>query len=259
MVNRSRGTSVGAALLALAGGVFSGGAAAAFTQAQADQGRQIYEAQCGLCHGRHLEGGEAPQLSGIDVMQNFDSAGGLYEFFSVAMPPQAPGQLGDEAYLAILAHIMSVNGATPSGTALTADLDALHGISIAHLGTNIATAAQTVAAVKGTGVPQAFTWGKQLPGGAAPASIPQAFTWGKDLPKAPTPVAAPPAAAPAAPAPAPVAGSAAVARAPAAPTPPPQAFTWGRDLPAVTVASAEPARPEIPQAFTWGKTLPTAN
>ena len=43
-----------------------------------------------------------------------------------------------------------------------------------------------------TNVPQAFTWGKPLPGGpavdtmqtsaAAASSIPQAFTWGKPLP-----------------------------------------------------------------------------
>lgn len=192
----------------LAGILVSGPAVAAgFTAEQAEAGQQAYNSQCAQCHGRQLEGPEAPGLAGQDVMQNWDSAGGLYDFISVAMPPSAPGQLGEETYLNIVAYIMKFNGAQPGDQPLTADPDLLYSVSLAAEtaagAASMAAAAADAggapaadAAAPATAVPQAFTWGKQLPGGQPPAesttaphatsqsSVPQAYTWGKQLPVA---------------------------------------------------------------------------
>lgn len=174
-------------------------AAAAFTQDQAEAGKDAFDAHCAACHGFRAEGGEAPALSGIDVMGNFATGAGLYDFFSQAMPPQAPGLLGEDTYLDILARLLVLNGAEPDGEPLTADPEALEAVSLAGLGVNVGSAARAAAPDApgmGTNVPQAFTWGQPLPaagGGttgaatatsAATTGVPQAFTFGKELPQA---------------------------------------------------------------------------
>lgn len=174
--------------------------AAGFTAEQAAAGKIVYDQQCAACHGRQLEGPDAPGLFGMDIMQNWDSAGGLYDFISVAMPPSGAGTLGEDAYLNIVAYIMEFNGAEPGDEPMVADEDLLYAISLpaevqAGLANRPAAAAASEAAAPaatGTSVPQAYTWGKQLPGGADPAapaapaapSVPQAFTFGKTLPVA---------------------------------------------------------------------------
>ena len=162
-----------------------------FTAEQAEAGRSAYNTSCAHCHGYQLEGPEAPGLVGRDVMQNWDTAGGLYDFISVAMPPEQPGELGEETYLNIVAYIMSFNGAEPGSEPMALG-DQLYALSLAEqTAAGPAAAAQSDdAPAADTAVPQAFTWGKQLPGGPAPAesaakpSVPQAFTWGKQLPQA---------------------------------------------------------------------------
>ena len=201
------------AFLTLVSGVLSTGSAMAgnFTAEQAAAGQTAYNSNCAQCHGRQLEGPEAPGLAGADVMQNWDTAGGLFDFISVAMPPSAPGQLGEETYVNIIAYIMQFNGATPDDTALTSDRDyavslsaetAAGAASVAAAALDAGGAAAPAADAAATAapaeavvqVPQAYTWGKQLPGSAAPTeaaatpaapaepTIPQAFTWGKTLP-----------------------------------------------------------------------------
>lgn len=181
--------------------------AGSFTEEQATAGAQAYNTQCAQCHGRQLEGPDAPGLAGQDVMGNWDSAGGLYDFISVAMPPSAPGQLGEETYVNIVAYIMQFNGAVAGDTPLTTDRD--YAVSLVEE-TAAGAASQAAAALDAGGgpapaadapaeeavaVPQAYTWGTQLPGGAAPAepaatpsantsSVPQAYTWGEELPTA---------------------------------------------------------------------------
>lgn len=180
--------------------------AASFTAEQATAGQQSYNSQCSQCHGRQLEGPEAPGLAGQDVMGNWDTAGGLFDFISVAMPPSAPGQLGEETYVNIVAYIMQYNGAVAGDVPLTSDRDyavslvaetsagaASQAAAALDAGGAAAPAETTDAAPAATSVPQAYTWGTQLPGGAAPAapaaapapatpSVPQAYTWGEELP-----------------------------------------------------------------------------
>jgi len=126
-------------------------------------------------------------------MGNWSTAGGLYDFISVAMPPAAPGKLGEDAYLNIVAYIMQMNGAKPGDEFLTADAETLASINLVDEtkdGAAQAAAGQQVAAAAtgDTNVPQAFTWGKKLPGSpqteaADSPSVPQAYTWGKKLPQ----------------------------------------------------------------------------
>jgi S-disulfanyl-L-cysteine oxidoreductase SoxD len=177
--------------LAAGGGVTEAALADGFTADQATVGQTAYNSSCARCHGAKLEGVEAPALAGRDVMQNFGTAGGLYDFISVSMPPDAPGSLGEKTYLDIIAYVLSFNGARPGNTALAKNGE-LYNLSLAKQ-----TAAGTTAAAPSTplmasaAVPQAYTWGKQLPGGetfpkTTKSSVPQAFTWGKKLPQANT-------------------------------------------------------------------------
>lgn len=161
-----------------------------FTEAQADAGQKEYDGQCAMCHGAELLGPDAPALKGLEVMHNFDTAAGMYGYISAAMPPQAPGLLGEETYVNIMAYILKVNGAQPGDTALTAAPDVLNGIKLAEVTSTASAAPAADAAATSTeaapAVPQAYTWGKTLPSilpePAEAAGVPQAFTWGKTLP-----------------------------------------------------------------------------
>ena len=164
------------AVLSLIAGALTASSALAggFTAEQATAGKIAYDSQCSQCHGRQLEGPDAPALAGPDIMQNWHTAAGLYDFISVAMPPSAPGLLGEETYLNIVAYIMQFNGAQPGDTPMTADPDALAAISlVAETSGGAAPAADAAAPASAepvVKVPQAYTWGKQLPGGTAPAA-----------------------------------------------------------------------------------------
>lgn len=157
-------TSAATLFVATAGSL----SAAGFTADQAQQGQTEYAQQCAQCHGVRLEGTEAPGLLGQDVMGNWDTAGGLYDFISVAMPPAQPGQLGEAAYLNIVAFIMRENGAQPGDEPMVADEEKLAAISlVAETKDGAAALAQanqeTTIEAGDTDVPQAFTWGKELP------------------------------------------------------------------------------------------------
>lgn len=141
--------------------------AAAFTAEQASDGQTAYQQNCAQCHGANLEGTEAPGLKGQDVMGNWDTAAGLYDFISVAMPPAQPGQLGQDTYLNIVAYIMRENGASAGDQPLSGDPAKLAAISLVAETKDGAAAAlanqETTIEAGDTNVPQAFTWGKTLP------------------------------------------------------------------------------------------------
>ena len=166
-----------------------------FTKEQAANGAALFSANCAQCHGAQLQGDEAPALKGKDVMGSWITAQGIYDYFSVAMPPSSPGQLGDSAYIEILSHILSTNGAPVGTRALNlADLPKIELVKATASGSAPAAApANAAAAPAAPKLPQAFTAGKTLPtvgdapkteAAAAPAApkLPQAFTAGKTLP-----------------------------------------------------------------------------
>lgn len=140
--------------------------AAGFTEDQATAGQTDYQSSCANCHGANLEGTEAPGLFGQDVMGNWDTAGGLYDFIAVAMPPTQPGELGEESYLNIVAYIMQKNGAEPGDDALTMDnMESISLVAETKEGAKALEASMEAAESdeEDTNVPQAFTWGKELP------------------------------------------------------------------------------------------------
>jgi quinoprotein glucose dehydrogenase len=92
-----------------------------YSAEQAASGALQARTNCEPCHGAGLLGGDAPALSGPELFANWPTAHSIYEFFSVEMPPFNPGGLGEEAYVEILAYILSLNGYPAGSDALTAD------------------------------------------------------------------------------------------------------------------------------------------
>jgi mono/diheme cytochrome c family protein len=90
------------------------GAGRYYTAAQADAGKAVFQQQCAICHGRHLQGKAGPALSGkmflsVSQFQKL-TADYLFRFMSKHMPLNAPGSLTQTQYLDVLAYILRVNG-----------------------------------------------------------------------------------------------------------------------------------------------------
>ena len=81
----------------------------AYTDAQGARGKTQYEASCSSCHrdGPRRDDAFMRDWSGTDV-------GSLFNQIRVAMPPDAPSSLSDNAYLDIVAYMLQVN-AFPAG------------------------------------------------------------------------------------------------------------------------------------------------
>lgn len=89
-----------------------------FTEAEADAGRELYEARCAQCHGRALEGGvEIPALTGRFVANwGGRPVGDLHDYIARAMPQYAPASLTPGETSAVVAWILKANG-YPAGAA----------------------------------------------------------------------------------------------------------------------------------------------
>jgi alcohol dehydrogenase (cytochrome c) len=99
-----------------------------FTAAQAAKGKAAYAVSCASCHGPRLDDGEfGTPLAGTYFRQQWGgkSADALFTYMSTKMPPSKPGELGDDAYVQILAYLMNVNGETPGSQELPSDAGAL--------------------------------------------------------------------------------------------------------------------------------------
>jgi S-disulfanyl-L-cysteine oxidoreductase SoxD len=98
----------------------------AFTDAQAQRGKALYQKNCQDCHGSTLDNGEfggAP-LKGSIFRDHWDEVSALYGYLSSAMPPDRPGQLNPQSYVDVTAFLLSSNGYAPGAEELTADQDA---------------------------------------------------------------------------------------------------------------------------------------
>ncbi len=120
-------------ILALAAGMALAGAQApasqpappAFTAAEAEAGRAIYQARCAGCHMPDLGGrNEASPLVGANFLSAWvnRTTGDLRDTIRTTMPPGAGGTLGDEAYTSVTAFILQANGAIPGQQPLSANL-----------------------------------------------------------------------------------------------------------------------------------------
>ena len=96
-----------------------GGAPGPFTAAQADQGRQLYMANCASCHGAELAG--PPALRGQAFMNNWanQTVTALVDRVRTTMPPEAPGSLGPDGTANVVAYLLQQNGRIPGTQPLT--------------------------------------------------------------------------------------------------------------------------------------------
>ena len=99
----------------------------AFTEDQVALGLRAYQLNCANgCHQADLSGaGSVPILRDIGFLGVWGSlsTSELFETMKTSMPPTNVGGLSDDTYLAILAFILSANGAVPGDTPLLADSD----------------------------------------------------------------------------------------------------------------------------------------
>lgn len=101
-----------------------------FTAAQAARGKDLYAANCALCHGDALEDGQfGPPLKGAPHKTYWQgkTAADLMTYMSSMMPPTQPGGLGAQAYADVFAFMLQAGGAAPSDKELPSDPNALKG------------------------------------------------------------------------------------------------------------------------------------
>ena len=105
-------------------------AGGAYTAAQAERGRAIYQEHCQSCHGSSLRGGAnefaAPALAGPFF---FDAWTGrpvaeLLDYSAESMPPEG-SLLPEPDYVDVTAYILQVLGYPEGDAELTADAPAL--------------------------------------------------------------------------------------------------------------------------------------
>jgi mono/diheme cytochrome c family protein len=95
---------------------------------QADRGQQLYDEQCGQCHGDGLGGVEsAPPLTGAEFAGNWEGVplGDLFERMRMSMPQDRPGSLSRAQNADILAYMLRVNGFPAGETPLDGQAGAL--------------------------------------------------------------------------------------------------------------------------------------
>ena len=104
-----------------------------FTEAQAERGRVAYDAHCAECHGEGLGGGEmAPGLTGVAFRFRWRGlkVADIYESIESTMPPEEPETLGDQAYIDIVAFLLSANTYPAGDRELVADSKLLEGVAV---------------------------------------------------------------------------------------------------------------------------------
>ena len=99
-----------------------------YTDAQAARGAAVYESACAGCHRADLGGASGPSLRDERFTRQFAGRDlkTLYTKTATTMPRGAPGSLGDNVYLDVVAHLLKENGFPAGPRELTADgLDAV--------------------------------------------------------------------------------------------------------------------------------------
>src|SRR4030095_9350939 len=103
-----------------------------FTEAQATQGKAVYDRSCLSCHGANLDDGEfGPPLKGVEFRLRWGAKpiDGLFGEM-MRMPPAAPGSLGDNNYVPLLAFLARENGVLPGTRAMSGEPAALRAVAL---------------------------------------------------------------------------------------------------------------------------------
>ncbi len=107
-----------------------------FTDAQAERGRAAYREHCAECHGEELRGDEmAPGLTGVAFRFRWRGlkVADIFESIESTMPPEEPETLGDQAYIDIVAFLLSANGYPAGDRELAALSELLEGIAVERM------------------------------------------------------------------------------------------------------------------------------
>jgi mono/diheme cytochrome c family protein len=100
-----------------------------YTDIQAARGASVYDTACAGCHRADLGGGTGPALRDQRFAKEFAGKDlkALFTKTATTMPRGAPGSLGDNVYLDVVAHVLKENGFPSGSRELTADaLDGIH-------------------------------------------------------------------------------------------------------------------------------------
>lgn len=98
---------------------------AVYTMAQAERGKEVYEANCVTCHLADLDGSANPTagargapLAGTRFVQDFGESkvSALFNKMKRDMPSGRPGSLTDQQYLDVATYVLQKNG-FPAGSA----------------------------------------------------------------------------------------------------------------------------------------------
>jgi mono/diheme cytochrome c family protein len=91
-----------------------------YTQAQAEQGHQLFNNYCAECHRPDLTGAMGPALVGDAFLKRWGNKplGDLFGFEHSQMPAVNPGSVPDDRMWAITAYILEKNGFPAGSTAL---------------------------------------------------------------------------------------------------------------------------------------------
>jgi mono/diheme cytochrome c family protein len=91
-----------------------------FTDAQADGGRTVFQAQCVVCHGlpEFTQGAHTPTAK-------WQNVGDMFMSIASTMPMNDPGGLSWQEYAAVVSYILQANGYPAGEEELPADINKL--------------------------------------------------------------------------------------------------------------------------------------
>jgi mono/diheme cytochrome c family protein len=102
-----------------------------YTTAQAERGKQVYDANCVTCHLADLDGSANPSagargapLTGTRFVQDFGESkvSALFNKMKRDMPSGRPGSLSDQEYLDVATYVLQKNSFPAGSNELTSDV-----------------------------------------------------------------------------------------------------------------------------------------
>jgi alcohol dehydrogenase (cytochrome c) len=122
-----------------------------FTEAQAERGRGLYMAQCAACHGRSLDDGTAPALTGDQFALSWGRPGttldDLFYVIRTTMPEGDVEAMSDAERLDVLAFMLERNGYAAGQRELNGD--ALAAIPVQSRGAGASSGGRGLAFIRG--------------------------------------------------------------------------------------------------------------